>query len=125
MLLQSFQPRKKPDTSEESIVHLTESEIEAVMFSLVRKGKEAAAEFRGGGREDLALKEDQEVEIMSAYLPKQLSMEEIEGVAKEVVEALSAKGSKDLGRVMKAVMTRVSGQADGKKVNEVVRRLLG
>ena len=103
---------------------LKDDEIQAVISSSVRKSKEAAEEFRKGDREDLALKEEQEIQYLYAYLPQQLSAEEIENTLKEVIEELSAKSPKDLGKVMKAAMAKMAGQAQGKEVNEIARKLL-
>lgn len=103
---------------------LKEEEVQAVIASHVKKAKEAAEEFRKGGRQDLAEKEGQEAQILLTYLPRQLGPEEIEAILKEIIQELSASGPKDLGRVMKAAMARMAGQAQGKEVNEIARRLL-
>lgn len=103
---------------------LEDKEIEAVISSLVRKGKEAVKEFRNGGREELAAKEEQEIEIFYEYLPRQLTPEEIEKTLREVISELSATSPKDMGKVMKAAMTRMLGQAQGKEVSEIAGRLL-
>ncbi len=103
---------------------LNDDEIQAVISSSVRKSKEAAEEFRKGDREDLALKEEQEIKYLYAYLPQQLSAEEIEKTLKQVIEELSAKSPKDLGKVMKEAMAKMAGQAQGKEVNEIAGKLL-
>ncbi len=103
---------------------LNDVEIRSVISSLVRKGKEAIIGFREGGREDLAVKEEQESKILYEYLPEQLSTEEIERTLREVISELSAEGLGDMGKVMKAAMARMAGQAQGKKVNEIARKLL-
>jgi len=102
---------------------LEDEEIQATISSLVRKSKEAVTEFRKGGREDLALKEEKEIEILYGYLPQQLTPEEIEKILSDIIQELSAS-SKDLGKVMKAAMARMAGQAQGKQVNEIARKLL-
>ncbi len=103
---------------------LTDEEIQATLSSMVKKGKEAAEEFRKAGREDLAAKEEQETKIFYEYLPQQLGREEIERIVKEIISELSASGPKDLGKVMKMAMARMAGQAQGKEVNEIARKLL-
>ncbi len=103
---------------------LKDEEIQAVVSSLVRKGKEAAAEFSKGGRQDLAKKEEQELEIFYKYLPEQLSEQEIESVLRDVISELNATSPKDMGRVMKAAMSKLAGRAEGKVVSELARRLL-
>lgn len=103
---------------------LNDGEIEALISSLVRKAKEAAKEFRKGDREDLAQKEEDEIKIFYDYLPKQLSPEEIEEILKGILAELSITSPKDLGKVMKLAMERMAGQAQGKEVNNIARKLL-
>lgn len=104
---------------------LNEEEMQAVISSLIRKGQEAISEFRHGNREDLAQKEEQEVEILYGYLPAQLTVAEIEETLRVIIAELSANSLKDLGMVMKLSMERMAGRAQGKEVNEIARRLLG
>jgi hypothetical protein len=103
---------------------LEEEDVQAVIQSLIRKGQEAAVEFRKGHREDMAAKEEGEVKILSGYLPQQLAPSEIEKALKEIIAEVSASGPKDLGKVMKAAMGRLSGKVQGKEVNEIAKRLL-
>ena len=103
---------------------LEDKEIQAVISSLVRKGQEAAKEFTEGNRLDLATKEEGEIKIYYEYLPEQLTPAHIEKILKEVIAESSATGMKDLGTVMKAAMSRMGGQAQGKEVNEIARKLL-
>lgn len=104
---------------------LKDEEAQTVLQSLIRKGRDAAGEFRAANRESAALKEEREVEVFQEYLPKQLSVDEIEKLLRDLIIELSAEGPKDLGRVMKAAMPRMAGKAQGKEVNEIARRLLG
>ena len=104
---------------------LKDEDVQSVIQSLIRKGQEAAVEFRKGHREDMAAKEEAEVKIFSEYLPQQLAPAEIERVLKEIIAEVSASGPKDLGKVMKAAMGRLAGKVQGKEVNEIARRLLG
>ncbi len=104
---------------------LSDDEILAVISSLIRKGKEAAEEYKKAGRQDLAEKEEKELEVFYAYLPEQLSDAEIEEVVRDIIAELSANGPKDMGRVMKAAMAKMAGQAEGKKVSQIAKRLLG
>ena len=103
---------------------LEDEEILAIVSSLVRKGKEAIGEFRKGDREDLALKEEQELRIFYEYLPQQLTLEEIEKTLQEAISELAATGPQDLGKVMKTAMAKMAGRAQGKEVNEIARKLL-
>jgi uncharacterized protein len=104
---------------------LKDEDVQSVIQSLIRKGQEAAVEFRKGHREDMAAKEEAEVKIFSEYLPQQLAPAEIERVLKEIIADVSASGPKDLGKVMKAAMGRLAGEVQGKEVNEIAKRLLG
>ena len=103
---------------------MVDEEAHSVVASLIRKGQEAALEFRKGNREDLAFKEEQDVKFLYTYMPQQMTPEEIEAALREVIQELSAQNLKDLGRVMKAAMVRVGDKAQGKQVNEIARRLL-
>ena len=103
---------------------LEEEDVQAVIQSLIRRGQEAAVEFRKANREDIAAKEEGEVKILSGYLPQQLAPAEIEKALKEIIAEVSASGPKDLGKVMKAAMGRLSGKVQGKEVNEIAKRLL-
>lgn len=103
---------------------LKDPEIEAVISSLIKKGKESATEFRKAGRENLALKEESEVAVFYGYMPEQLTSEDIEKTIKEIILELSAERPSDLGNVMKTAMSRMAGKAQGKEVNEIARRLL-
>jgi uncharacterized protein YqeY len=103
---------------------LDDREIESLVSSLIRKGQEAAKEFRGGGRLDLAEKEEEEVRIFYEFLPEQLDSADIEKKIKDIISELSATGSKDLGKVMKAAMAQMAGKVQGKEVNEIARKLL-
>lgn len=103
---------------------LTDEETQAIISSLIRKNKEAIREFRNGGREDLASKEEEEARIFYDYLPQQLSQEEIEKTIREIIAEISAVSQKDLGKIMKLAMARMAGKAQGKEVNEIARKLL-
>ena len=103
---------------------LNDQEIQSVISSLIRRGQEAALEFRKGKREDLALKEEEEVKIFLSYMPQQLGPDEIEKELRSIITELMAKDLKDLGKVMKAAMAKLAGKAPGNQVNEVAKRLL-
>jgi len=103
---------------------LNDDEIRIVISSLIRKGQEAALEFKKGNREDLALKEDEEVRFFYTYLPEQLTPKELEEALRAIMAELSAENLKDLGRVMKVAMARLADRAQGKQVSEIAKRLL-
>ncbi len=103
---------------------LTEAEILAVIQSQVKQRREASAEYKRGGRPDLAHKEEEELQFLLSFLPAQLSGPVLEEEVGRVIQELGASGLADLGKVMKAAMARLAGRADGKEINAVARRLL-
>ena len=103
---------------------LKDEEIQTTISSLIRKGQEAAKEFRQGRREDLASKEEEEIKILYGYLPEQLAPAEIEKKLREIISELAAGSLKDLGKVMKVAMAQMAGKAQGKEVNEIARKIL-
>lgn len=103
---------------------LKDGEVQEVISSLIKKGKQAAEEFRKGGRDTLAAKEDNEIAIYYKYLPEQVTPEEIEKILKGIIEESGAEGLGDLGKVMKQAMAQMAGKAQGKEVNEIARKLL-
>ncbi len=103
---------------------LEDEEVQGVISSLIRKGQEAAKEFKAANRSDLAAKEEEEIKIFYGYLPEQLTQADIERILREIISESSATGMKDLGKVMKAAMAQMAGKAQGKEVNEIARKLL-
>ncbi|MBD3867982.1 MAG: GatB/YqeY domain-containing protein [Acidobacteria bacterium] len=103
---------------------LEEEDIQQVLTTSAKQRRDSIESFRAGGREELAAKEEKELAIIQEFLPQQLSDEELQRLVKEAVEETGAKSPKDMGMVMKAVMPKVKGQADGKRINAVVRVLL-
>jgi uncharacterized protein YqeY len=86
---------------------------------------EAARAFRDGNREDLAAGEEAEAELIGAYLPAELSDEELQGIVEQALADSGAQSPKDMGVAMKSVMAAVDGRADGKRVSGLVRAALG
>ena len=97
----------------------------AVLTSAMKKRKEAILIYREHGRNDLADQEEQELKIIQEYLPKQLSPEEVAEIVKQAIAATGAVSQKDFGKVMPAVMKEVKGKADGRMVQETVKKFLG
>ena len=104
---------------------LDEAAERKVLSSYAKKRKEAMDAARAGGREEIAQREQAELDITMSYLPKQLSEEELRAVVKKHIEAAGAPGKDAFGAVMKQVMAEVGGQADGKVISSLVRELLG
>lgn len=90
-----------------------------------KRRKEAMDLFAKGGRQDLAEKESRELSIINEFLPKQLSDEELKSIVEDAVKSTGAASAKDMGKVMGIIMAKVKGKADGKKVQEMVKAILG
>jgi uncharacterized protein YqeY len=103
---------------------LEDEEILRVIQGMVRKGEESVEQFRAGGRMDLVEKETQEMEILKSFLPQSLSREEVLKVVDETIQESQASSLKDLGKVMKSVMSKLAGKADGKLINQLVKERL-
>ncbi|HHL39603.1 MAG TPA: GatB/YqeY domain-containing protein [Deltaproteobacteria bacterium] len=103
---------------------LDDGEVAQVAATLIRQRTDSVVQYRRGGRDDLADREEAEIAVLRAYLPEQLSASELEEVVASAVEELGASDMKDMGRVMKSVMEKVRGRADGRVVSETVRKAL-
>jgi len=97
----------------------------AVLARAAKKRRESIDQFRKGGRMDLVDQEEQELAIIQEYLPKQLSVEEVEAVINKVIADSGASSPAEFGKVMPAVMKEVKGKADGRTVQELVKKALG
>lgn len=103
---------------------LTGDEETAVLTNAAKKRKEAIEIYEKSARADLLQKEQKELEIISSYLPEQLSPEEIKDIVNAVIKEVQANSLKDLGKVMGAAMKQLKGKADGKLVQEIARNKL-
>lgn len=103
---------------------LTDEQVMEVLSSEIKKSKDAIEKFNQGSRQDLVDKEEAEIRILSAYLPPQLSADEIKDIVTQVIEELSANNLKDLGKVMKSAMPKMAGKADGREVKRIAQELL-
>ena len=105
---------------------LEDPEVLAVLRTLVKQRHESAEQFRKGGREELASKEEAEIKIVEEYLPAAASDAEIEAAVMAAIADTGASTAKDLGKVMKAAMAKLAGKnVEGKRVNEKARAKLG
>jgi uncharacterized protein len=105
---------------------LGDEEAFAVLRTLLKQRRDSVEQFRKGGREDLASKEEAEIKIVRGYLPAAASDEEIAAAVEAAIAESGAVGAKDLGKVMKAAIAKLAGKnADGKRVNEIARAKLG
>ncbi|MBE9536159.1 MAG: GatB/YqeY domain-containing protein [Proteobacteria bacterium] len=96
----------------------------ALISTLVKQRREAAGMYRDAGRDELADKEEEEITFLKGYLPKELSREDLIAAVDAVIEESGASSMADMGNVMKGVMAKVGGQAEGRMVNEVVKERL-
>ena len=103
---------------------LTEDMFLQVISRGIKQRKDSFSQFKDAGRDDLAVKEESEIALLLTYQPEQLSREELEAIVKECVAESGAESKKDMGKVMKLVMPRTKGKADGKEINQIVGSLL-
>ncbi len=103
---------------------LDDGEIQKAIQGMVRKGEESVEQFKLGGRMDLVEKESKEIEILKSFLPQALTQEEILKIIDETIEETQSTSLKDIGKLMKSVMPKLQGKADGKLVNQLVKERL-
>lgn len=103
---------------------LTEEEVLAVLMKAVKMRQDSLEEFTKAGRQDLVDQTKAELEVLHKYLPAAMSDEDLMAVVKEAIVSVGATGPKDMGKVMPAVIAKVKGAADGKRINTMVRQLL-
>lgn len=104
---------------------LSPEEIIKIISSLCKQGQESIEYFRKGGRGDLLEKEEAELAVLRRLLPEALSEEEVRALIRSTIEEVRAKGVRDLGKVMKQIMPKVTGRTEGKRVSELAREILG
>jgi len=119
-MLQASIKNKEIDNRSE----LNDEQVVQVVSSEIKKRRDAVEEYIKVNREDAAESEKEEIEILMKYMPKQLSEDEIKNRVKEIIAESGAVGTKDLGKVMKPVMSELKGKADGKLINQIVREEL-
>lgn len=101
--------------------NLEDSDIQAIVAKEVKKRRESVAEFEKASRQDLVESVKKEIEILSKYLPEQLSKGEVIKIVKEAITLVGATSQKDMGKVMQEVRSKTSGKADGKLVSDIVK----
>jgi uncharacterized protein YqeY len=119
--LSGLKSAEKEKQAKDASATLTDEEAIAVLQKEAKKRKESIELFRKGGREDLASKEESDLAILAAYLPKELSRDEIAAM----VDKARAAGANDFSSLMRETMKDVKGRADGKLVGEVIKEKLG
>ena len=105
-------------------VELKDGEVLEIISKQLKERKNAIEDFKKGERQDLVEQTEREIEILLEYLPKQLDEAEIEKIVRETIEEVEAKSMKDIGIIMKSVMPKIKGRADGNTVNKIARKIL-
>lgn len=105
-------------------ITLEDNQIIDIIAKESKKRKDALVDYEKSGREDLINEIKEEIEILAEYLPKQLSVEEVENIVKEVIAEVGATSMKDMGAVMKAAKEKIGAASDGRTINEAVKKLL-
>ena len=103
---------------------LNDEETIAVISAYAKQRRQSIESYREAGRDDLVTQEQSELEIVQKYLPRQLAEEEIQKIVEETIREIGASGPQAMGQVMRAVMPKLKGAADGKTVNALVRQTL-
>ncbi|ALV24491.1 putative protein, GatB/YqeY family [Campylobacter iguaniorum] len=105
-------------------VELSDERVFAILQTEIKRRNESATQYKAGAREDLADKELNEIAIISSYLPKQLSDEELEAKMKELIASIGANDIKDLGKLMKVAKDEFGASCDGKRMSECAKKML-
>jgi len=103
---------------------LNENEVMQVLSSLVKQRRDSIEQFAKGNRQDLVEKEEAELKVIQAFMPEQMSDEDVEALIKKAIAEVGAASVKDMGKVMKIIMPQITGKADGKAAGEKVKALL-
>lgn len=104
---------------------LEDEEIIKLIQKGIKQREEAVIQYKDASRDDLVQKEQEQIDIFSMYLPKQLSDEELEKGMKQLIEEVNATSMKDIGKIMGTASKKFAGIADGKRINEMAKKLLG
>ncbi len=103
---------------------LSDADAQKIVQKLVKQGKDSAAVFIEQNRQDLADEELAQVEVLSRYMPKQLTAEELDAAIREIITSVGAAGPKDMGKVMGAASKQLAGKAEGRAISEKVKEIL-
>ena len=103
---------------------LEDPEVISLISTQIKQRKESIDHYRKAGREDLVKAEESEMQILQTYMPEEISAEEMSQALDQVISEVGGVGMKDMGKVMKAAMAKLAGRADGRAINEMVRKKL-
>lgn len=104
---------------------LEDAEVIGVVSTLIKQRKDSVAQYQAGNRPDLVQNEQQEIAILEGFLPRQLTDDELSALVQEAIVSSGAKSPKEMGAVMKALMPKTAGKAEGKRVSDAVKAALG
>ena len=106
-------------------IELSDDAIVKLIQKGIKQREEAIVQYTEAKRDDLIQKEQEQIDIFSNYLPKQLENSELETIIQAIIDEVGATTMKDMGKVMNPAKTKIGGSADGKRINEMVKKLLG
>ncbi len=109
----------------DSKITLDDDGVIGVIAKEVKKRKDVLPDYEKSGRDELIAELKKEIEVLTGYLPSQLTQEELDGIVKDAIDRLGATSMKDMGKIMADVMPKITGRADGGAVNLTVKKLLG
>lgn len=109
---------------EKNVKNADEADVIRTIQKQVKQHQDSIEQFNKGGRSDLAKKESDELAILESYLPKQLSDDELSGIVRSAISESGASTKQEVGKVMKLVMAKVQGRADGKRINQIALGIL-
>jgi uncharacterized protein len=102
----------------------SQTEIQGLIASQIKQRRESIEQYNQANRKDLTAKEENEIAVLRSFLPEALSPEQLDVLIEEAIKEVDAVSPKDMGKVMKALMPKIAGRAEGKQVNEIVRAKL-
>jgi len=104
---------------------VSDIDVEAILMKYLKQREDAKVQFKDAGREDLVEKEEAEIAIVKSYLPEPMDDGELESVLKEIIARVGATSMKDMGKVMGSAKSTIGSRADGGRINQMVKTLLG
>lgn len=116
-MIKQIEVDERKELSDEDVIKLIQKGI--------KQREEAAQQYKDAAREDLETKEKEQIEVFASYLPKQLSDEELKAQIQEIITEVGATSMKDMGKIMGVASKKLAGTADGKRINEAVKSILG
>jgi uncharacterized protein YqeY len=116
-LIKQIEVDERKELNDEDIIKLIQKGI--------KQREDAASQYKDAGRDDLVQKEQEQIDVFSLYLPKQLTDEELKTALETIIQEVGATSMKDMGKIMNPAKETLGGSADGKRINQMVKTLLG